>query len=420
MGYLGVPPQSGFITTAKQRVTGSTNNYVDLDHSIGDLSSVIVWVNSVKQDSTNLTLTTSTRITLGDTLTASDVVEIAYLGKAVATQTPDTGTVTNDMLAGSIANSKLASPFNPDQAQTFNESGAAVDFRIESDGNENAFFVDGSTNRVGFGTATPETEMHIKSTSGECELRMTAGSTSDARLRFGDTDDTDKGYIGYSRNTGIMTFSTDNSGGADMQILAASAVKCNSRLIIDNEQSSSYKLNIEGGFSNEAGILINDKDNAADGTAFIFTRNSANTTLGRIIRNGSNDSVLYQTSSDYRMKENVEDLTGGIESVKLLSPKKFNWKSNPEGDKVSGFIAHELQEVVPESVSGTKDALMKDSDGNIKLDKDGNQVIDAQGVDASKLVPLLTSALQEAITKIETLETEMTALKARVKTLEEA
>jgi hypothetical protein len=108
MGYVGVPPQSGFITTAKQRVTSSTNNYVDLDNSISSLADVIVWVNSVKQDSTNLSLTTSTRITLGGTLTASDVVEIAYLGKAVATQTPDTGTVTNDMLAGSIANSKLA------------------------------------------------------------------------------------------------------------------------------------------------------------------------------------------------------------------------------------------------------------------------------------------------------------------------
>ena len=108
MGYLGTKPSSGFITTAKQRVTSSTNNYVDLDNAISSLSDVIVWVNSVKQDSTNLTLTTSTRITLGGTLTASDVVEIAYLGKAVATQTPDTGTVTNDMLAGSIANSKLA------------------------------------------------------------------------------------------------------------------------------------------------------------------------------------------------------------------------------------------------------------------------------------------------------------------------
>ena len=108
MGYLGTPPQSGFITTAKQRVTSSTNNYVDLDHSISSIADVIVFVNFVKQDTTNLTLTTSTRITLGGTLVSSDVVEIHYLGKAVNTQTPSAGTVTSDMLAGSIANSKLA------------------------------------------------------------------------------------------------------------------------------------------------------------------------------------------------------------------------------------------------------------------------------------------------------------------------
>ena len=108
MGYLGTPPQSGFITTAKQRVTSSTNNYVDLDHAISSIADVIVFVNFVKQDTTNLTLTTSTRITLGGTLVSSDVVEIHYLGKAVNTQTPSAGTVTSDMLAGSIANSKLA------------------------------------------------------------------------------------------------------------------------------------------------------------------------------------------------------------------------------------------------------------------------------------------------------------------------
>ena len=108
MAYLGTPPQSGFITTAKQRVTSSTNNYVDLDHAISSIADVIVFVNFVKQDTTNLSLTTSTRITLGGTLVSSDIVEIHYLGKAVNTQTPGTGTVTNDMLAGSIANSKLA------------------------------------------------------------------------------------------------------------------------------------------------------------------------------------------------------------------------------------------------------------------------------------------------------------------------
>ena len=406
MGYLGVPPQSGFITTAKQRVTSSTNNYVDLDHSISSLADVIVWVNFVKQDSTNLTLTTSSRITLGATLVASDIVEIAYLGKAVATQTPDTGTVTNDMLAGSIANSKLANPFNADQAQTFNESGAAVDFRVESDGNENAFFVDGSTNRVGFGTATPETEMHIKSTSGECELRLTAASTSDARLRFGDVDDTDKGYIGYSRDTGIMTFSTNNAGGADMQILAASAVKCNSRLIIDNDGNSSYKLNAEFGGNSESGSYMNDKDGANNATYFNFRRQG--TEIGSITRNGTNDAVAFNTSSDYRLKDGIVDKTDGIEKLKQLKPRKFYWKSNEDKTLVDGFIAHEVSSVVPEAISGEKDAV------------DENGDIEPQGIDQSKLVPLLTSALQEAITKIETLETEMTALKARVKTLEEA
>ncbi len=93
MAYLGTPPQSGFITTAKQRVTSSTNNYVDLDHSISSIADVIVFVNFVKQDTTNLSLTTSTRITLGGTLVSSDIVEIHYLGKAVNTQTVADGTL---------------------------------------------------------------------------------------------------------------------------------------------------------------------------------------------------------------------------------------------------------------------------------------------------------------------------------------
>lgn len=108
MGYLGSKPQNGFISNAKERYTGITTAYVDLNHSISSLADVIVWVNFVKQDATNLTLTSSTRITLGGTLVSADIVEVAYLGKAVATQNPSTNSVTNDMLVGSIANSKLA------------------------------------------------------------------------------------------------------------------------------------------------------------------------------------------------------------------------------------------------------------------------------------------------------------------------
>jgi hypothetical protein len=117
--------------------------------------------------------------------------------------------------------------------------------------------------------------------------------------------------------------------------------------------------------------------------------------------------VSFNTSSDHRLKEAVVDMTGAIDRVKALAPKRFQFIADPD-TTVDGFIAHEAQAVVPEAVTGTKD----------EVDDDGNAVM--QGIDQSKLVPLLTAALKESITKIETLETEMTALKARVTALEDA
>jgi len=108
MGYIGATPSNAFINNDVQRVTNSTNNYVDLDHNISSLDSVIVFVNNVRQESTNLTFTSASRIGLGDTLQNSDVVEIVFIGKAVATQSAAANSITNSMLAGSIANSKLA------------------------------------------------------------------------------------------------------------------------------------------------------------------------------------------------------------------------------------------------------------------------------------------------------------------------
>ena len=89
------------------------------------------------------------------------------------------------------------------------------------------------------------------------------------------------------------------------------------------------------------------------------------------------------------------------EKLKQLQPRKFYWKSNEDKTLVDGFIAHEVSGVVPEAITGEKDAT--NEDGSIK----------PQQIDQSKLIPLLTSALQEAITKIETLE-------SRVQTLENA
>ena len=127
---------------------------------------------------------------------------------------------------------------------------------------------------------------------------------------------------------------------------------------------------------------------------------------GTITQNGS--SASYNTSSDYRLKENEVEISDGISRVKNLKPYKFNWKSDPT-KIVDGFFAHEAQVVVPESVTGEKDEVA-DSDIEGKGVKVGDAIY--QVMDHSKLVPLLTAALKEAISKIEVLETEVAALKS--------
>ena len=144
--------------------------------------------------------------------------------------------------------------------------------------------------------------------------------------------------------------------------------------------------------------------NGTNGVSFTEYRRNA-TQIGSVTQNGTT-GVNFNTSSDHRLKENVVDMSGAITRVKQLLPKRFEWISDEDDRTVDGFLAHEAQTVVPEAVTGTHN----------EVDDDGNPVM--QGIDQSKLVPLLTGALQEAIAKIETLETEMTALKARVTALE--
>ena len=103
-------------------------------------------------------------------------------------------------------------------------------------------------------------------------------------------------------------------------------------------------------------------------------------------------------TSDYRLKENREEILDAFERVKLLKPSKFSWISEPTQAKVDGFYAHELAEVIPEAVSGEKDAL--DYEGKPEY----------QAIDQSKVVPLLAAALQQAINKIEELESRILTL----------
>ena len=130
----------------------------------------------------------------------------------------------------------------------------------------------------------------------------------------------------------------------------------------------------------------------ADGSVASFQRSG--TTVGSI--GVTTTATAYYTSSDYRLKENVVSLSGASYRVQQLKPCQFNFINEP-GLVVDGFLAHEAQAVVPEAVSGQKDAV----------DDDGNPVY--QGIDQGKLVPLLTAALQEALDRISALEASFAA-----------
>ncbi len=175
---------------------------------------------------------------------------------------------------------------------------------------------------------------------------------------------------------------------------------------------------------------------ATNGNVGLRFFNSSTQGVGDITINAS--GTAFNTSSDYRLKENESLISDGITRLKTLKPYRFNFKTEPD-KTVDGFFAHEVT-AVPEAITGTKDAtetlqkVILDSSGsvvafNVEQSKwtqgktDGEyannttweaskEIIKSQSIDQSKLVPLLTSALQEAITKIETLETKVAALES--------
>ena len=129
--------------------------------------------------------------------------------------------------------------------------------------------------------------------------------------------------------------------------------------------------------------------------SLVFYRNA--TTTGTVQVTGT--TTAYNTTSDYRLKQNIQPMTGALAKVAALKPVTYTWKL--DGSLGEGFIAHELAEVVPQAVGGEKDAV--DRDGNIK----------PQGIDTSFLVATLTAAIQEQQAMIEELKAKVAALEAK-------
>lgn len=136
------------------------------------------------------------------------------------------------------------------------------------------------------------------------------------------------------------------------------------------------------------------KTSGSFGATACSFRTSTGSQVGSITIGTS--STAYNTTSDYRLKENLTPILNGIDRIKQLKPKRFNFIGDTS--TVDGFIAHEAKQVVPEAVTGEKDEVLPNGDPVY------------QGIDQAKIVPLLTAALQEAIAKIEFLETRIEKL----------
>jgi hypothetical protein len=162
-----------------------------------------------------------------------------------------------------------------------------------------------------------------------------------------------------------------------------------------NGAFNNYKMSIYNyGPNYGSAIYLQPKvDNAV---AIVFT-NAAATAVGSISTSAS--ATTYTTTSDYRLKTNVQNLDGSLERILQCRPVSFNWISS--GKPARGFIAHELQEVEPDAVTGVKDE-MKDT-------PDGRMVPDYQGADNSFLVPDLVATVQQLIARVLALESALAA-----------
>ena len=218
----------------------------------------------------------------------------------------------------------------------------------------------------------------------------------------------------YQQYNGTHAFQVIPSAaaGAAVSITNAMTIKNNTNISIPSNTHAvvgvEEALNINcfrDGSGNDYGIFLNGNNSAGTHTSIRF-HNNVHGVCGSITH--GHNSTAYNTSSDYRLKTDVQPMTGATARLMQLKPCNFEWISS--GERVDGFLAHELGGVIPAAATGTKDA-MRDEEYEVTAATDTEAAVtgtrsvpDMQGIDQSKLVPLLTATIQELIARIEALE----------------
>ena len=332
-----------------------------------------------------------------------------------------------------------------------NDDSADIDFRVESDNNTHAFFVQGSNGVVGFGTSTLNTNFNV---AGGAEF-TTTGNVNNFRIISTDDGSATAPDIVFVRDSaspadgdflGRVDFRGDDSAGNETNFISLfaranvvtngseqgaltftdgdggnSLLHIQNNEIVFNQDSIDMNLRVESNGLDDAlvvdagtdfvGIGCKTTPSASNGgVGFVKSTNSrmeavfattttggndlinfvnGNGVVGKVTTSGS--GTTFSTTSDYRLKENVNYDFDATTELKKLKPAEFNFKAD-ENTKLNGFLAHEVADIVPEAISGEKDEV--DEDGNIK----------PQGIDQSKLVPLMVKTIQELEARITELE----------------
>jgi hypothetical protein len=269
---------------------------------------------------------------------------------------------------------------NSDNALKFGANGSER-MQIDSAGN------------VGIGTSSPGQKLDVNGIiRNQIEIRLKNDANNVSYVTFEQNASTgSETYIqGDGRTAGRMSFYTanaerariDSSGSLLVGTTSASVGGVSCAQVLDaRTRNSGYGLGIIG--------------NASHGQVMRFAYEA--TAVGSINITGS--STSFTTSSDYRLKHDIAPMTGALAKVAALKPCTYKW--NVDDSNGEGFIAHELQEVVPDAVTGEKDAV--DAEGNPQY----------QGIDTSFLVATLTAAIQEQQAIIESLTARVVALEGQ-------
>jgi len=300
------------------------------------------------------------------------------------------------MPISTIDSKGLTSPLTSGVTTNTVTSAASTALTLQSAGTT-AITVNTSQN-VGIGTASPTTKLQVEGSvvvSGTNTINATSCIMTIGDSTRTASSSTTTGAIVCGGGLGV--WSNINAGGSGNFANTVSV----------------FSQNPTSGGSGQQGVLFRNTFNTGGS---IFSTGSASTndfilwyggggTQGGITGNGA--GINYSSSSDYRLKENIVPMTGALAKVAQLKPCTYIWKF--DGSDGQGFIAHELQEVCPDAVTGRKD------DVEIYTDEDGNEQtkIKPQGVDTSFLVATLTAAIQELKAIVDAQAAEIAELKAK-------